>query len=247
MINRYNQLWPDNPFIFHIPFQDFAPKEDEKTLNISTPKSIKATVLTLLKDIPDEEWIYWCIDDKYPEQLDVPALSNIYRGIISKDDKSFDAILFSSRKFKKNSIVNQAQKIVDVNNQVYFRRKGYGNLWLHQFIRAKIIKNVFVQFPDEISIAKEMDYLKTTLTINPDFKLYSTAKNLGFFGESMSSGKLTRNCYESMLEMGIKHAPMGVNKKQYYYIGFPIRPQLKTSYLKYLLKKFYWQIRKKLK
>ena len=69
MIRTYQHLWPENPFQFIIPYnhnypQDLKEKFDDKVEFIKTKENIKPTVLELIKDIPDEELVYWCIDDK---------------------------------------------------------------------------------------------------------------------------------------------------------------------------------------
>ena len=74
MIARYLHKWPDNPFVFRVPFQELEEQSSPKVEFIKTPKSIKKTVLGLLEDLEEDEWIYWCIDDKYPEQLNIEKI-----------------------------------------------------------------------------------------------------------------------------------------------------------------------------
>ncbi len=69
MILQYERSWPDHPFIFQIPYQDARGTDTTKTNYHKTPEDIKGTVLHLLADVDDEEWIYWCVDDKYPVRL----------------------------------------------------------------------------------------------------------------------------------------------------------------------------------
>jgi hypothetical protein len=247
MVKRYEMLWPDNPFTFLLPYQEILPPHHDKIIGVNTPASIKATVLTLLKDIPDDEWIYWCIDDKYPEQLNTGMLNHIYKEIILPDNSQFDGVLFWSRKSVGASIPNKNHVLTDAKDNKYFQRKGYSQIWLHQFVRAKIIKDVFTQFPDVISKAKEMDALVKKISTNPKFRLYITEASHGFFGESISGGRLTRNCFDSMGVLQIDKNTLSVNHKQYYYIGYPIKFPWKTSYIKFFMRKFYWQLRKKLK
>ncbi len=69
MMLQYERLWPEHPFVFHIPYQNLAGQESERTRYFETPEEIRPTVLQLLAGIDDEEWVYWCVDDKYPIQL----------------------------------------------------------------------------------------------------------------------------------------------------------------------------------
>ena len=69
MIFQYDRLWPDHPFVFHVPYQELGGVDTERVKYLTAPSDIKGTVLHLLTEIDDEEWIYWCVDDKYPIQL----------------------------------------------------------------------------------------------------------------------------------------------------------------------------------
>ena len=82
MIQCYNELWPDHPFTFRIPYQhtDRIISSSQREY-IKTSKDIRDTVLTLLEDIDNEEWIYWCIDDKYPIRLEIQKIEKIYDSI----------------------------------------------------------------------------------------------------------------------------------------------------------------------
>src|SRR5438128_8210158 len=69
MILQYEKLWPSHPFVFHIPYQRDPDRDDERTRYIESPTNIKLTVMRLLRDLDDEEWVYWCMDDRYPVRL----------------------------------------------------------------------------------------------------------------------------------------------------------------------------------
>ncbi len=79
LIVQYERLWPDHPFVFHVPYQKLGGVDSERIKYFTSPSDIKGTVLHLLADIDDEEWIYWCVDDKYPIQL----LADKIAGLIS--------------------------------------------------------------------------------------------------------------------------------------------------------------------
>jgi hypothetical protein len=94
MILKYAQVWPDHPFIFRIPYQELRGENDNIHEFIESSKDIKQTVFTLLQDLDDEEWVYLCIDDKYPIELATESLKKIYTDIISGNDIHYDALLF---------------------------------------------------------------------------------------------------------------------------------------------------------
>src|SRR5438876_8887574 len=47
-------------------------------LNISRcPQTLKSPSLHLLAEIDDDEWIYWCVDDKYPIELRTHKIASL--------------------------------------------------------------------------------------------------------------------------------------------------------------------------
>src|SRR5207247_10382681 len=77
LIFQYHRLWPDHPFVFHIPYQELGGVDSERIRYHTCPADIKLTVLHLLADIDDEEWIYWCVDHKYPIQIVTNTISTL--------------------------------------------------------------------------------------------------------------------------------------------------------------------------
>src|SRR5947207_15296596 len=69
LILKYERLWPDQPFIFHVPYQELPGSDTDRIKYHPPHEHIKGTILHLLADIDDEEWIYCGVDDKYPIQL----------------------------------------------------------------------------------------------------------------------------------------------------------------------------------
>jgi hypothetical protein len=60
----------------------------------------------------------------------------------------------------KQDWLGRGVEIFDVFGNVYLRRRNYEQIWLHQFLRVKVIRNLFQNFPDGITSAKLMDSLK---------------------------------------------------------------------------------------
>src|SRR5438034_3354189 len=77
LILKYERLWPDHPFIFHVPYQKLRGTDTDRIKYHAAPEDIKGTILHLLADIDDEEWIYWCVDDKYPIQLPTDKVTSL--------------------------------------------------------------------------------------------------------------------------------------------------------------------------
>ncbi len=202
MIYKYNQIWPDHPFIFRIPYQDANTciHESDQIQYIQTDKSIKPSVLRLLEDLDDEAWIYWCIDDKYPIELETDKISAMFEWVATNTGQSWSGLLFCRCRsmWNKNYLTNDL--ITDADGNQYHERNTYEQIWIHQFLKVKVIRHLFNAFPDQIPLARSMDLYKETIQKPYDHRILVTDHNFSTFGESSSYGKLTRNCYQSLLD-----------------------------------------------
>jgi hypothetical protein len=202
MVLRYTKLWPDHPFDFLVPFQQEPPSVlNERVRYVETPKAIKGTVLRLLEDLPDEEWIYWCIDDKYPIRLDPSHERSMYELVVGAGGEGMDALLTCRCRDLLNERFLMAP--ITMAGKVFHERRDYRQIWMHQYVRVKVIRHLFRSFPDDIPNAKEMDLLKKGVAKPADHRLYVTNDCRSAFGESTSRGVLTRNCRESMRTIGV--------------------------------------------
>lgn len=204
MIFKYAQLWPDHPFHFRVPYQELGPTPARGTVEYKkSPAGIKETVLTLLEDLDDDEMVYWCIDDKYPIKLDVPRIDAMLRWLSVADASAVSGILFCRcRKMWDSRFLTEATIVDDVEN-VYLERKGYAQIWLHQFLRVKVLRYLFESFPDFIPAARAMDEFKKRVKKPASHRVFVSQQNAAVLGESTSYGVLTRNCQRSMVENGL--------------------------------------------
>jgi len=88
LLLQYERLWPDHPFRFRIPFQQLRGSDSKRVEYIESPPEIAATILRLIEDIDDEEWIYWCSDDKYPIRLIVEKIKELLNYAVATPDIS---------------------------------------------------------------------------------------------------------------------------------------------------------------
>ena len=83
MMHCYGILWPSHPFVFRVPYQKYPQwlidKYEDRIELIKTPNDILGTMKKLLESIDDEDWIYWCMDDRYPIKLDVKKLIEFHK------------------------------------------------------------------------------------------------------------------------------------------------------------------------
>ena len=198
MILRYEQLWPDHPFVFRIPFQNLAGTETERTHYVRTPEDIRETTLHLITDLDDEEWIYWCIDDKYPIRLVTKTIVDLIEDATRSPDMS--GLLFCRCRAVLDSpkLTLYPKERVNSLGDIYFERKAWHQIWIHQLLRVKVLRHLFSQLPVGIPTAKAMDKLKDDVIKLPEHRLFVTKENFAIFGESTHKGLITQNCYESI-------------------------------------------------
>lgn len=201
MLHRYDRLWPDHPFYFRIPYQDLRGADSPRLHYVKTPAAIKDTVLTLLDDLENEQWIYWCIDDKYPIALDLPQIMSI-AAWTSDNHKTceFSGAMFCRCRALLRAENLTGEKIIDDHGRVYLERKAYHQIWIHQFLRVKVLRHLFESFPDIIDSAKSMDAMLLDVEKPSSHRIFVTQDNFAIFGESTSRGLITKNCYDSIVE-----------------------------------------------
>lgn len=204
MILQYQRLWPDHPFAFHLPYQDVGGVDSERVKYLETPSDIKATVLQLLADIEDEEWVYWCVDDKYPIQLVTEKITDLIADAIQSPEMS--GLLFCRCRMTLTDpkLALYPGKIRNSFGDIYFERKAWFQIWIHQLLRAKVLRYLMTQLPARIPSAKAMDELKNDVPKLPEHRLFVTKENFAVFGESTKRGVITQNCYESALATGME-------------------------------------------
>ena len=203
MIARYRSVWPDHPFRFRIPYQNASAVTDDAECEfVPSPPGIKQTVETLIADLDDEAWIYWCIDDKYPVDIDLGRIRPIVDELAAGGPDDVSGVLFCRvrQMLDERKLLGNARSL---GGETLLDRRAYDQIWIHQFLRVKVLRHLFGAFPDIIQPAKIMDRLKRRVTKPSDHRLWVTAECLAAFGESSFAGVLTENCVASMQASGL--------------------------------------------
>jgi hypothetical protein len=203
MILQYERLWPSHPFVFRIPYQTLRGTETSRTEYVRTPENIRATVLQLLSDLDNEEWIYWCVDDKYPIQLVVDKIERLISDAVQLAEMS--GLLFCRCRVTLTNpkLTLYPGKTISPSGEVLLERKAWFQIWIHQLLKAKVLRHLFAHLPEEVPNAKAMDALKDSVPKLREHRLLVTKKNFAVFGESTHRGAITQNCYESITDAGI--------------------------------------------
>lgn len=205
LLDTYDELWPHHPLVFRIPDGSAARQVAERHAGrvqlVPTAEGegrgrFRDTVLDLVADLDDDDWVFWCIDDKYPIRLDVERLDAIVGQLDESTDVDGLAICRSPSSDRPGD--PDPTDAVEVAGLTWHRRTSYRKIWHHQFLRVKVLRHLFGSFPPVIERARHMDDLKDRLTLPTGDRLYVAAVNLATFGESTIDGVITANCARSM-------------------------------------------------
>ena len=178
LILKYERLWPDHPFIFMFHTRSFAEPTPTESSTTRRPRTLRGTILHLLADIDDEEWIYWCVDDKYPIQLPTDKVTSLISHAMRSP--GIDGLLFCRCRALLSipALTLHPKKVKNLFGDVYLERKGWWQIWIHQIMRAKVLRHLFKHLPDHIPSAKAMDDLKDDVPKLPEHRLFVTGEKL---------------------------------------------------------------------
>jgi hypothetical protein len=208
MILQYERLWPDHPFVFRVPYQNLRGADSERIRYIEAPGGkpgdIPATVLRLLADVDDNEWVYWCMDDKYPIRLLTEKITNLISYALESSDMS--GLLFCRCRVtldRPDLALFPSERTTRLG-YILLERKAWYQIWIHQLLRAKVLRYLFSNMSDSLPSGKALDTVKNEIVKLDEHRLFVTKENLAVFGESTHGGVITRNCYNSIRKTNIE-------------------------------------------
>lgn len=213
LLCKMQKLWPKSGLVFRIAYNKEKPEflaEKYRNLElefIQTPAPIKQTVLSMIADLGDEEWIYWCIDDKFPVDLDRKRAGQVLDWVRHQEDQNICGVSFARvRRLKDEHYLDMNHQLRMEGGLNLIKRKNYQTqFWMHQFFRTKIIKRVFNSFPDHNFQAKLMDTYIQEVEMDKANLFFVTDRNLVVFSESASRGIASQSLKRSLKECGISN------------------------------------------
>jgi hypothetical protein len=144
---RYSELWPDNGFTFRLPHNGAAPgpafdylREQPDCEIVPSGKGIKASMAALLTGVPDDDWVYWCIDDRFPVHLDARALRSVQVALDDGPDDLEEVKLLPWRE-----PIGGARRTLGGVTFAVQRGQRERGFWHHHFARAGLLRRVFLR------------------------------------------------------------------------------------------------------
>ena len=205
MVAAYDELWPDHCLEFLVPYQSdnrSRPQVRRSRLTfVRTGDGFQDTMLGLLKGMGQEDWVYFCIDDKFPTSLSVPQMSQVMRMVLDGHDE-LDEVAGLAFTRARSSLRWPGISITRTKcfGQQAYQRAEMSNFWFHQLFRVKVLRAYFQSLP-VVSAPKEMDGHGKTL--NLDLRFLTTKKHNLSLAESTSRGRVTSTALRSLNARGI--------------------------------------------
>jgi hypothetical protein len=200
-------MWPENPFRFVLPdgqaMQDVASRFGSRVILRETAEGdqrgrFRAAVLDMLRGISNEDWVYWCPDDKYPIWINVQVAQDVVAAL-SGTPSDISGLSIARRKTGGlPKVDNKMHSTYTIGNATFRQIQGYKRIWLHQFLRAGVLRHLFERFPEVINSAKDMDRLHRHVDLPSGSRRYVIKHNAMVLGESTHRGVITANCAESL-------------------------------------------------
>lgn len=198
---RYMKLWPECPFVFRIPINSEKKNKSYKYFNkqknielIRAKKPIRATIEALIEGLPDEEWVYWCIDDRYPVAVKNKEYLNRLANSLCNSNTFLDYDGIKVYRWREEALYPERQK-VNLLGLRYFEQKTLKwGFWHHYFCRVRFLKNIFVNIhlPHNYGLRG----LQHMITKNGDSCariLVPDSADSVLFAEPCHLGKITKN------------------------------------------------------
>ena len=212
MILKYNSSWPDNPFVFRVPWNDQYPNHHEDRFGkkielIKTNSAFKQTFHQLTKDLDDHEWVYWCSDDKYIIDIGVEKANQTLEFVQSIQDPNIINVCFHRvRRIKETSEIKYGlgrglpPLQIPFQNLNFIEHYSTINNWLHQFFRVGALREFWSQLPEpEKHKASSLDRYVKRLNGHRLVLDHSICT----YGESSYKSVITNNCLRSAQQLSI--------------------------------------------
>ena len=169
VVESYNRLWPGCPLVFRIPYQERPVSDLFRASNIcfvKTPVAIRATMEHLLQGCADDEFVYWCVDDRFPVRILDPDTLHVAYDVRCPRAAS-PSTPFEWARLSRTAIEQGAQdetRPLVIGKARFFPQRANMQLgfYMPQFIRARVLREYFLHsdLPVDYGIRDFHDWLE---------------------------------------------------------------------------------------
>ncbi|WP_152669508.1 hypothetical protein [Synechococcus sp. GFB01] len=153
----------------------------------------------MLKNFHDDEWVYWCPDDKYPIWVNRRIAQNVVASLCEAPSDISGLCLTKRQSRDKTMRAGDESCEYWIRDAAFREIHNYKRIWLHQFLRVRVLRHLFERFPPVIESAKVMDTLHRQIDLPAGSRRLMIKRNAMVLGESTHRGMITANCAESLL------------------------------------------------
>lgn len=202
VLRTYEHLWPDHPFEFHVPFQDpgrvaplVARHRDVRPVFTSSP-TIKDAMRALLENARDDEWVWWCMVDKFLKAVDRRAVGRVCNWLPVLGPEVAGVMITRINHVDPHMAYSGALP-GPPGGPLFVRKADWQHaIYQHQFLRARVLRELFLDpgFSRFGSIYDFEQHLHHFPGPSDRSLPYITTGNMLLFGESTYHGMLTPDC-----------------------------------------------------
>lgn len=199
LVLRSYEHWPCGDFVFRVPFTTRPPafRTERRVEPVRAAEPVGDTMAALLEGIADDEFVYWCTDDRYLDAvLDRAALESLDAWVRSGAELPFDALrLLNHTPPGPGAIAVGTARVHE------HRAETARGFWHHSYVRAGVLRECFLG-------SRRRDC--TVEEVNRDLRagrfrhrILSATDSLVRLGETTILGRITANCVEAFARVGL--------------------------------------------
>lgn len=144
MIARYNQIWPQHPFTFRIPYQSECRKLTTwgggKRQWIPSPSDQNETLEAISSGI--DEWCYLTSDEWYPEKIDEQRFKRVLQFLEQPESSGLEGILMCHGQNLMASAMTGKYSDLSPNGERLCWLDAWHLSWPHGYFRSTILKEL---------------------------------------------------------------------------------------------------------
>lgn len=200
VLYTYFKHWPDNPFVFYVPWNNTKPEHlvcqygSDKVKLLQTDSAVKPTIRTLLSVVESDEFIWWAQDDKYI--LDFKN-KKIIQDLYKKNSSDIGGYMLTKNSDCETGYTKTKKCI---SGYELIQKKNHHQIFQPQWIKKEIIESLYLHnsLDEHYPLAK----LYPLMAKSPIKNLYTTAENYINIAETLDCGKMTKNLVRHMKQDG---------------------------------------------
>ena len=198
VLHTYFKCWPDNPFVFYVPWNKIKPSflvdkyGSNKIKLLQTDSAVKPTIRTLLSAVEPNEFIWWAQDDKYIIDF---KNKKIIQDLYQYNSQNIGGFMFTKNSDAEKSYLKTKSNF---SGHELVKKKNHHQIFQPQLIKKEVVEYLYLH--DSLNEHYPLHNLYKIMSFKPIKDLYSTQVNHISIAESLDQGRITSNLVYHMNE-----------------------------------------------